>query len=103
MGDVVYLKLTESKMGQNWRVSKVEGVKTGSDGYVCQVIIAYKDTSGDSTQDWFHRTVEWPVRNVIELFNINETLLMDEINQVYQMAGQYLKFDEARFISKKPN
>ena len=51
MGDVVYFKLTESKMGQNWRVGKVEGVKTGSDGYVRQVIITYKDTSGDSRQD----------------------------------------------------
>ena len=49
-------------MSQNWRIGKVEGAKTRTDGYVPEVIISYKDTSGDSTQDWFHRTVERPVR-----------------------------------------
>ena len=38
---------------QSSRFWKVEGVKTGSDGYVCHVMIAYKDTSDDSMQDWF--------------------------------------------------
>ena len=81
----------------------MEGVKTGTDGYIFEVIISYKDTSDDSTQDWFHRTVERPVRNVIKLFNIDDTSLLDEITQVYQMAEEYLKSDEARLISKQPN
>ena len=33
-GDVVYFKLTESKMSANWRIGKVEEVKAGQDGYV---------------------------------------------------------------------
>ena len=40
--DIVYFKLTEYKMSQDWRIGKVEGVKTGTDGYVCEIIILQK-------------------------------------------------------------
>ena len=46
-GDIVYFKLTESKMSANWRIGKVDDVKFGTDGYVRQVTVAYKDTSHD--------------------------------------------------------
>ena len=103
LGDVVYFKLTESKMGQVWRVGKVEGVKTGKDVYVRQVTIAYKDTSGNVPEDWIHRTVERPVRNVIKLFNIDETSLMDDIAEVHKMAKKYLDSEGSRFIQTSVN
>ena len=57
-------KLIESKMSANWIVGKVDGVVIGRDGYVREVTIAYKDTSSDGPEDWKHRTVDRPVRNV---------------------------------------
>ena len=38
-GDIIYFKLTESKMSADWRIGKVEEVMPGQDGYVsnCQL------------------------------------------------------------------
>ena len=51
-GDIIYFKLTESKMSAAWRLGKVEDVKIGKDGYVRKVIVSYKDTVGDDPSDW---------------------------------------------------
>ena len=62
-GDIVFFKLTKSKMSANWRIGKVDDVKFGPDGYVRRFTVAYKDTSAKDPADWSHRTVDRPVRN----------------------------------------
>ena len=40
--DIVYFKLTDSALAADWRLGKVEFVKQGRDGKVCEVGISYK-------------------------------------------------------------
>ena len=96
-GDIVYFKLTESKMSANWRIGKVEEVKLGSDGYVRSVSVAYKDTSSDEPADWSHRTVDRPVRNIIKLFNIEDTSLLEDIQAVFKLTTKMLEEQKLSF------
>ena len=85
-------------MSATWRIGKVEEVKIGADGYVRQARIAYKDTSGsDDASDWVHRTVERPVRNIVKLFHIEDTTLMDEIQAIHQHFKKLLEEEEMSF------
>ena len=94
-GDVVYFKLTESKMSVNWRLGKVELVKIGRDGCVREATIGYKDVSSDDPDDWLHRTVDRPVRNIVKLFHIDDTCLMDDIKDVHDVAKKILDQENA--------
>ena len=67
-------------MNSNWLLGKVESVKVGKDGYVREATITYKDASSDNVEDWLHRTVQRPVRNIVKLFHIDETSFMDDVN-----------------------
>ena len=96
-GDIIYFKLTESKMSANWRIGKVEEVKLGQDGYVRQVTVAYKDTSNDEPADWTHRTVERPVRNIVKLFNIEDTTLLEDIQAVFRLSAKKLEEEKLSF------
>ena len=51
LGDVVYFKLCESKMSATWRLGKVEQVMLGSDGFICEVVVSYKDIGSDNRED----------------------------------------------------
>ena len=90
-GDIVYFKLTESKMSANWRLGKVEDVKVGQDGFVRQARVAYKDTSSDDPNDWVCRTVDRPVRNMVKLFHVDDTTLLENINDVFKMSAKILE------------
>ena len=96
-GDIVYFKLTESKMSSSWKVGKVENVTIGKDGFVRHAVISYKDVSSDCPEDWAHRSVERPVRNIIKLFNIEETSLMEDIEYAKRLALRIL--DSNRTLS----
>ena len=89
-GNIVYFKLTESKMSSSWKVRKLENITIGKDGYVRHAVISYKDVSGDCLEDWAHRSVERPVRNIIKLFNIEETSLMEDIKSARRLALRIL-------------
>ena len=73
-------------MSSSWKVGKVEVVTVGKDGFVRHAVISYKDVSGDCPEDWAHRSVERPVRNIIKLFNIEETSLMEDIEAARNLA-----------------
>ena len=90
-GDIVYFKLTESKMSANWRTGKVENVKIGADGCVRTVSISYKDTSAENPEDWTHRTVDRPVRNLVKIFHIDETLFMEDLDNCHKLVENMLK------------
>ena len=93
-GDIVYFKLTESKMSADWRTGKIEEVKIGDDGYVRKVRVAYKDTSAQDSDDWIHRSVDRPVRNIVKIMNIEETSFMDDINDVHKLAQKMMNGQE---------
>ena len=90
-GDIIYFKLTESKMSATWRLGKVEDVKIGKDGYVRKVIVSYKDTVGDDPSDWTCRSVERPVRNIVKLFHIDETSFLEDIMNIYSLSSEILE------------
>ena len=96
-GDIVYFKLTESKMSANWRIGKVEEVKLGQDGYVRQVTVAYKDTAHEDASDWVHRAVDRPVRNMIKLFHIDDTSLLEDIQAVFKLSAKILEEEKLSF------
>ena len=89
-GYIVYFKLTESKILSSWKVGKVENVTIGKDGFVRHAVVSYKDVSSDCPEDWIHRSVERPVRNIIKLFNIEETSLMEDIEAARNLALRIL-------------
>ena len=66
-------------MSSSWKVGKVENVSVGKDGFVRHAVVSYKDVSSECPEDWAHRSVERPVRNIIKLFNVEETSLMEEL------------------------
>ena len=102
-GDIVYFKLQESAMSANWRTGKVERVKVGADGFVRQVTISYTDTSSDNPEDWTHRTVDRPVRNVVKISHIDETNFMDDINDVHNLSLKMINPEEnIQNLDKKP-
>ena len=95
--DVVYFKLTESEMSSKWRFGIVEKVEMGRDGCVRVVTVAYKDFSSDDSHFWSTRTVERPIRNMVKLFHLEDTCLMDDLNSVYNMAKEILDADKISY------
>ena len=93
VNDIVYFKLTESEMSADWRIGRIEAVDVGRDGFVRVAKVAYKDASSDDTDDWVLRTVERPVRNMVKLFHLEDTSLMDDLNAVYNEAKEILMED----------
>ena len=80
--DLVYFKLTDSKLSADWKVGKVEHVKIGRDGKVREVGIAYKNMDEDG--DWRHSLVERPVRSVVKLMNIEDTSIIEDMKKVQE-------------------
>ena len=77
-------------MSAKWSSGKVEDVKVGADGRVRQVTISYTDTSSENLEDWIHRTVDRPVRNIVKISHIDETTFMDDINAVHDLAKELM-------------
>ena len=101
LNDVVYFKLTESKMSANWLIGKVEEVIIGRDGFVREATIAYKDTSSNEPDDWIHRTVSRPVRNMVKLFHLDDTCLMNDLDAVHKLAQEILDEDKISYEDKE--
>ena len=82
--DLVYFKLTDSKLAVDWRLGKVEYVKTGRDGNVREVGIAFKNM--DEDENWRHSVVERPARSVVKLVNIEDTSLIEDMKKVEELS-----------------
>ena len=64
-------------MGQKWTIGKVEYVEVSRDGKVRTVGVSYKyDTENDGRK---FSTVQRPVREIVRLFNIEDTFLLEDI------------------------
>ena len=86
--DIVYFKLRDSIVGSRWCIGKVEDVILSKDGKVRRIIVGYKFDSEQG--DRVFRTVERPVREVIKLFNVEDTSLFEEIAEVRSACEQIL-------------
>ena len=78
-------------MSATWKVGKVEQVMMGADGFVQEVVVSYKDTGSDTPEDWNYRALNWPVRNMVKLFNVEDTNLMEEIKDAWKLAQDILE------------
>ena len=87
--DLVYFKLTDSKLSADWKVGKVEYVKIGRDGKVREVGIAFKNM--DEEGDWRHSLVERPVRSVVKLMNIEDTSIIEDMKKVQEEVKIIMK------------
>ena len=77
-------------MHADWKMGKVEEVKVGQDGFVREATVSYKDVSSNEPTDWMFRTVNHPVRNMVRLFNVDDTTLMDDIKSIHDLAQKIL-------------
>ena len=41
--------------------------------------MSYKDTGSDTPEEWSHRVMNCPVRNMVNLFNVEDATFMEEI------------------------
>ena len=98
--DIVYFKLSDSKLSADWRLGKVESVHTGRDGKVRSVQISYKIMIENDKKlyhedfEWRHSVVERPARAVVKLMNIEDTSLLENMAKVQDLVKKILKKEE---------
>ena len=86
--DVVYFKLRDSKLSQQWHIGKVEFVQPSRDGKIRTVGISYKHDTEDGDRKL--SIVERPVRECIRLLNIEDTSLLEDIAAAQKQAMDIL-------------
>ena len=84
--DVVLFKKTESAISVEWVLGKVEQVRRGRDGRVRECQILYKST-GESDRMIM---VERPVREVIRLFNMEDTTFFEDLENARRLSQDVL-------------
>ena len=92
--DVIYFKIKDSVLSSKWLIGKVETPIFSPDGKVRKVLVSYKFDTEQGTREF--RTVERPVRECVKLWNIEDTTLFEEIEQVRNASKEILgySFDE---------
>jgi len=95
--DIIYFKLTDSKLSADWRFGRVEYTVTGRDGKVRSVGISYKTMieNGDKVFnediEWKDSMVERPVRAVVRLMNVEDTSLLEDMRKVQELVKGILE------------
>ena len=92
--DLVYFKLTDNALAQDWRLGKVEKVIKSRDGKIREAEIAYKCQDFDDNT-WRHSTVERPVRSIVKLWNLEDTSILENLKSVQTMANEILNVSDA--------
>ena len=94
--DLVYFKLTDSKLSADWRLGKVEYVNIGRDGKVRSVGVSYKimvennDKVYHEDFEWKSSVVERPARAVVKLMNIEDTSILEDMKKVEDLVKKIL-------------
>ena len=88
--DIVLFKLRDSDISTEWVLGKVELVRMGRDGRGRECIILYKSIGSTDRM----MTVERPVREVVKLFNIEDTSLFKDIAKAKELAETVLEEEE---------
>ena len=90
--DIVYFKLTDSKLSADWRFGNIEYAITGRDGNVRSVGISYKTMIENDKKvfnedfEWKNSLVERPARAVVKLTNIEDTSLLEDMKKVQDLV-----------------
>ena len=74
-------------MSAQWRLGKVEAVHKGRDGLVREADIAYKQKDLDDLDEWRHLVVLRPVRNMVKLFAMEDTTLLQDLGNVQKLMA----------------
>ena len=82
LDDIVLFKLKETEFSTNWVLGKIESVRIGRDGVNRECIILYKSIG--KTDEIL--TVERSTRDVVKLFNIEDTSLYKDIENVRKLT-----------------
>ena len=94
--DLIYFKLTDSKLSADWRFGRVEYAVTGRDGKVRSVRISYKtmiennDKVYNENIEWKNSMIERPVRAVVKLMNVEDTSLLEDMRKVQKLVEEIL-------------
>ena len=91
--DVVYFKLKDSPLSARWLLGKVEGLTYSKDKKIRKVDIGYKFDSEQGVREF--RVVQRPVREVVKLWNLEETTLFDDIREVRAASKAIIHGDVA--------
>ena len=97
--DLVYFKLTDSKLSADWRLGKVEYVNIGRDGKVRSVGVSYKimvehnDKVYHEDFEWKSSVVERPARAVVKLMNIEDTSILEDMKKVEDLVKKILDYN----------
>ena len=84
---IVLFKKTESAMSIEWVLGKVEAVRTGRDGLARECVILYKSTGETDRM----QIVERPIREVVRLFDVGDTNLLQDIDSAREIAKDVLQ------------
>ena len=88
-GDIVYFKLDDSPLKIDWRVGKVESVKIGRDDSAREATVGYKIIK-EGVDDWSHSVVTRATREIIKLFEIDDTTFAEDMKAVQKAAKKLL-------------
>ena len=92
--DIVLFKLKESEIAVHWVLGKIDSIRISRDGLTRDCIIIYK--SIDETDSML--TVQRPTREVVKLFNVEDTSLYEDIENARRIAEEIIK---ERFAIRK--
>ena len=87
--DIILFKLTDSPMAPDWKLGKVEEVNAGRDGLVRGATIAYKNVQ-EGQDDRKLMVVKRPIRQIVKLFNVDDTSLIGDLIQTKQLVKKIL-------------
>ena len=94
--DIVLFKKTESELSTEWVLGKVEQVRESRDGLVRECVILYKSTGETDRMI----TVERPSREVVKLFNVEDSGLFEDMDNARKMSKEILQenFESAAIV-----
>ena len=94
--DLIYFKLTDSKLSADWRFGRVKYAVTGRDGKVRSVGISFKtmiennDKVYNEDMEWKNSMIDRPVRAVVKLMNVEDTSLLEDMRKVQKLVEEIL-------------
>ena len=85
VGDIVLFKIKDSVFASAWKIGKIDEVHVSRDGLVRGVDVSYKlvDPGYDEAR---HMVVQRPVKQIVKLFHISDTSLIDDIAKVRNIS-----------------
>ena len=90
VGDIVLFKIKDSCFASVWKIGKIDEVHEGRDGLVRGVDVSYKlvEPGKDNAR---HMVVQRPVKQIVKLFHISDTSLINDIAKVKKVTETITK------------